>query len=182
HAGLGFYDLQHANAQITHEYNDGAAQFLENKVADEFKAYSEIVKSYTSQHLYPGSAAIMQHYLRENDRLMLNELHPEDFQVLRDNFSSDRRVKIFNQNGFQCLKALLPPSERRGLIFIDPAFEVKDEFFLIIDGMKDALKRFATGIYLIWYPIKDRKPVEHFYRQLGELSSPMMYVELHANT
>lgn len=183
HAGLGMYDLQHPNAQNTMEHQNGVAQLLVKPLAPEFAAYMRIVQAYTKDHaIYPGSAAIMQEFLRPTDRLLLNELHPEDFAQLKENFAQDRRIKIYNNDAYQCLKALLPPPERRGLVLIDPAFEVKDEFTRIIQGLQDALKRFANGIYVIWYPIKDRAVVEKFYRDVRKINlPPALCVEFYAN-
>lgn len=183
HAGLGFYDLHHVNAQNTLEYTTGIDRFIKHKVALEFEQYVQIVNQYIQQYnIYPGSPAIMQHFLRSDDRLFLNELHKDDYLVLRENFESDRRVKILHEHAYQCLKALMPPKERRGLILIDPAFEERDEIEQLINATAEALKRFATGIYVIWYPIKDRKIIEKFYRKLSTLPLPQsVYVELHAN-
>lgn len=183
HAGLGLYDLQHANAQKTLEFKSGIEQLLDKNVAPEFTAYINIVMQYKKQHgMYPGSAAIMQEFCRDNDRLILSELHPEDYEVLHGNFKFDKRVKTLHQNGYTTLKALLPPAERRGLILIDPPFEETNEFEQIVNSIKESLKRFATGIYAIWYPIKDRKQLHKFYRDIEKLPiANAFYVELHAN-
>lgn len=182
HAGLGLYDLQHANAQTTLEHEAGVAKIIDRALTQNFDSYATIIKRYQAQEIYPGSAAIMQYFLRENDRLFLNELHPQDYLELRENFIADKRIKISNNDAYQCLKALLPPKERRGLVFIDPAFEQKDEFAQIINGLREAIKRFANGIYVIWYPIKDRKIVDKFYRNLQELPlESCISIELHAN-
>jgi 23S rRNA (adenine2030-N6)-methyltransferase len=183
HASLGFYDLQHANAQKTQEYKSGIERILEHEIAPLFKPYIDIVNKYQhDHHAYPGSGAIMHEYLRDNDRLILNELHPEDYRTLIDNFKGDRRVKITQQDAYISVKALLPPKERRGLILIDPPYEQADEFFKIVTSLKEGLKRFATGIYAIWYPIKDRKQIANFYRDLATLElKNSIGIELHAN-
>lgn len=183
HSGLGLYDLDQPQAQNTLEFKTGVAKLLQHKVDPIFAPYVNLVKESMEIHkAYPGSAAIMQAFLRAKDRLLLNELHPEDFAVLQQNFVGDRRIKLFNQDAYQCLKALLPPPERRGLILIDPAFEKKDETTQIVQGIEAALKRFATGIYVIWYPIKDRQLITKFYTAMRRLSlPPSISVELHAN-
>jgi len=183
HAALGFYNLQHDNAQKTLEYKSGIARILEHAPDPAFKSYVNIVNKYRHDHsAYPGSGAIMHEYLRDNDRLILNELHPEDYQALTDNFKSDKRIQIMQQDAYICIKAVLPPKERRGLILIDPPFEQTDEFSKIITGLKDGLKRFATGVYAIWYPIKDRKQIDKFYRELKDMSlKNAIGIELHAN-
>jgi 23S rRNA (adenine2030-N6)-methyltransferase len=183
HAALGFYDLQHAHAQKTQEYKSGIARVLEHSPTPAFRSYVDIVNKYQHDHnAYPGSGAIMHEYLRDNDRLILNELHPEDYQALIDNFKGDKRVKIMQQDAYVCIKALLPPKERRGLILIDPPFEKTDELVKIITSIKDGLQRFATGIYAVWYPIKDRKQIAKFYRDLATLDlKNSLGIELHAN-
>lgn len=182
HAGLGFYNLQHANAQSTLEHRAGVAKVIDRDLTHKFDSYKTIIQRYQAQQIYPGSPVIMQYFLREGDRLFLNELHPQDYLELRENFIADPRVKVSNSDAYQCLKALLPPRERRGLVLIDPAFEQKDEFIKLIDGVREALKRFANGIYIIWYPIKDRKTVDKFYRNLLELPlDSCISIELHAN-
>jgi len=183
HAGLGSYNLQHLNAQKTLEQDSGIKKLMPHKLADDFIAYYNIVtQDNPLLAFYPGSPKIIQHYLRAADKLFAAELHPEDFLVLQANFNYDKRVKVLNQNGYQAIKALLPPAEKRGLIFIDPPFEITDEFAQIVAALSTALKRFAHGIYAIWYPIKDRTAVEKFYIQMANLPiTKAFYIELHAN-
>lgn len=183
HASLGFYNLQDASAQKTQEYKSGVARILEQNPAPEFAKYFDIIKKYQLEYnAYPGSGAIMYEYLRGHDRLILNELHPEDFATLNNNFKNCHNVKILQQDAYLCIKANLPPIERRGLILIDPPFEQTQEFSLIINGLKEGLRRFATGIYAIWYPIKDRKQIAKFYRNITDLGlKNVVGLELHAN-
>jgi len=184
HAGLGMYDLKDANARKTLEYATGVQLFLESNVDPSFQSYYKIVNEFKKEFdLYPGSPAIISEFLRSNDRLWCAELHPEDYLVLQQNFRNDKRIKTLHQDGYTTLKALLPPNERRGLIFIDPPFEQKNEVEQLIESLKEGLKRFAHGIYAIWYPIKDKNLVNKFYRDLIDLSiTDSFYVELHANT
>lgn len=183
HGGLGVYNLNHTHAQKTLEYKSGIEQLLSKQLAPEFQSYIDIVRRFAEQeNLYPGSVAIMQAYLRENDRLFIAELHPEDYKILCENFNNDKRIKIFNQDSYATLKSLLPPKERRGLILIDPPFEQVDEFTRIVTALMEAIKRFATGMYIIWYPIKDRKIVEKFYKEINiNVLQPKLYIEIHAN-
>ena len=99
---------------------------------------------------------IAQALMRDGDRLLANELHPDDHAALADNFRHDRRVTVSARDGYQVLKALLPPKERRGIVVVDPPFEVSDEFERLAEGLAQAMRRFATGTYLVWYPLKDR--------------------------
>lgn len=118
---------------------------------------------------YPGSPALIAHLMRENDRLFASELHREDYDSLANLMARDRRVKVSHIDGWTALKSLLPPKERRGLVLIDPPFEAPGEFGRIAEGVRAGLKRFATGIYAIWYPIKDARAVAAFKRDLSEL-------------
>ena len=128
---------------------------------------------------YPGSPFIARHFLRKQDRLILSELHPKEHRALEKLFLKDSKVKVLHQDGYQSLKAFLPPIERRGLVLIDPPFEKPNEFNDIINGISDALRRFETGVLAIWYPIKDRPPVDRFHRVLKEtVQRPMLVAEL----
>lgn len=183
HASLGMYDLEHPHAQKTLEFTSGVAQLYGKNLAEPFSAYMRIISAYKQNHgVYPGSAAIMREFLRDNDRLLLNELHPEDYATLCENFGNDKQIKISQQDAYVALKSLLPPKERRGVILIDPPFEIEnDEFALVVTGLGEALKRFATGIYVVWYPIKARHDLNKFYRSLAKLKPPTtLCVELHA--
>lgn len=184
HAGIGWYDTSSPEAQKTQEAQHGVNKILQqSQVADQFLDYLNIVKTYAQQYnAYPGSPAIMQEFLRGSDRLLLNEMHAEDYATLKANFAMNRQIKIFNQDAYATLKAILPPIERRAVIFIDPPFEKTNEWDLIIQGLKQALKRFANGIYMIWYPIKDRNVVNKFYKNIHNLAvAKVLCVELHLN-
>lgn len=182
HGGLGFYNLHDIQAQKTLEYKSGVELLANQTTGPSFKAYVEIVRSYSQANIYPGSVAIMQSYLRENDKLFAAELHPEDYQTLHENFKNDKRIKVLNQDAYMTIKALLPPKERRGLILIDPPFEQVDEFAKITVALQEALKRFATGIYAVWYPIKDRKLVDQFYNKINAtVSQSKLRIEIYAN-
>jgi 23S rRNA (adenine2030-N6)-methyltransferase len=118
---------------------------------------------------YPGSPALAQHLLRPQDRIVLCEKHPPTAAMLQATVRRDRRVRILAGDGWEALRSLLPPPERRGLVLIDPPFESEHEFATIIAALQDAVRRWASGIYLIWYPIKARRDVEWFARRLSEL-------------
>jgi 23S rRNA (adenine2030-N6)-methyltransferase len=118
---------------------------------------------------YPGSPRLTQHLLRPQDRLFLCELHPQDAPVLARAMRRDERVKVENRDGYQALKAVLPPKERRGLVLIDPPFEQPDEFAALERALVQGLRRWATGCYALWYPIKDRLEVATFHARLDEL-------------
>ena len=104
---------------------------------------------------YPGSPRLVRAALRPGDRLVACELHPQDALALKREFAGDQAVEVRQADGYQALKAMLPPPERRGLVLIDPPFEATDEFEKLARAVRQALRRFATGCYAIWYPIKD---------------------------
>jgi 23S rRNA (adenine2030-N6)-methyltransferase len=183
HAGLGTYALDDPQAVKTKEAESGVNRILNKQLNEDFEPYQNIVKQYLNGYaIYPGSPAIMSEFLRSSDRLILSELHPEDYVVLHDYFKRNKQVKILQQDGYTSIKALLPPIERRGLILIDPPFEQTNEFEQIINGLKEGLKRFATGIYAVWYPIKDRKQIANFYKDLRNITqTEILAIEIHAN-
>jgi 23S rRNA (adenine2030-N6)-methyltransferase len=103
---------------------------------------------------YPGSPEIAARMMRDADRMVANELHPEDSAMLAGHFRRDRRVKVTEFDAEICVKAHLPPPERRGLILIDPPYEQKDEAAKAARMLAEGLKRFATGMFMLWYPLK----------------------------
>lgn len=189
HAGPGYYDLFAEEAKKTKEYEAGIGKLFHAKnPPDLIRQYINIVQRtnnrltkslISSLRYYPGSPGIVHYFLRSQDRMILTELHPKEYQTLKNNFTNDKHGSIHLMDGYQGLKAFLPPKERRGLVFIDAPFERPNEFSYILASLPMALKRFATGIYAIWYPIKDRPPIERFYRSLRELSQlPILIAEL----
>ena len=189
HAGAGRYALGSAEAGKTGEWLGGIARLigpdaapLPPDVAHRLEPYLDAVRRENGSgglvH-YPGSPAIALALMRPQDVLIANELHPEDRAALKAAIGSDHRAKVMGLDAWVALKSLLPPKERRGVVLIDPPFEATDEFERITHGLAQALQRFATGIYLVWYPIKDSKRVARFHARLAEMGSlPLMCVEL----
>lgn len=179
HSGIGKYDLESEQANKTAEYKDGILQLLSVKNIDPiFQNYLNIIKNFNRFNqgkiiTYPGSPQIIKQFLRNEDKAILAELHPQDFLLLKRNFAGNKKIQIFNQDGYLLLKSQLPPLIKRGLILIDPPFEKEngreDDFIQIIKYLKEAYKRFATGTYLIWYPIVNEKITTQFHRQIKEL-------------
>jgi 23S rRNA (adenine2030-N6)-methyltransferase len=171
HAGIGVYDLSSDAALKTGEFLSGIAALLRhNNLPEFFEPYLDTVRMCgcnpgdpENPGFYPGSPWIARHFLRPGDRLVLSELHSEDVQTLRQNFAGDRQVSVHHLDAYNALKAFLPPRERRGLILIDPAFEVNNEFDLVVQGLDQALRRFATGVYAVWFPIKERQSIAVLY-------------------
>jgi 23S rRNA (adenine2030-N6)-methyltransferase len=158
HAGIGVYDLTSDEARRSPEFEGGIARIFGQALAAA-PAYSRLVHDANPEGLrtYPGSPEIIRALLRPEDRLIACELHPEDAQVLKTRYRDDRRVGVHHRDGYEAMGALLPPPERRGLVFIDPPFEKTDETDRLVRALSAGLKRWPTGIFAAWYPIKDRK-------------------------
>ena len=189
HAGCGYYDLLSANAQKTKEYNHGIERLLQQKNPPKLikryltcvqKINSKLSQSvFASLRYYPGSPFIARHFLRQQDRMVMSELHPQEYRTLKSNFQNDPKVSVHLQDGYRSIKAFLPPKERRGLILIDPPYERPHEFADLVNGIAEGLQRFATGTYAIWYPIKDRPPINRFHRALKEVvQQPTLIAEI----
>ncbi|NDW07466.1 23S rRNA (adenine(2030)-N(6))-methyltransferase RlmJ [Jiella pacifica] len=155
HAGLGVYDLASREAARTNERAEGVER-LENGGLRSAPGYASSLAATRAdaENLYPGSPEITRLALRDVDRLILCELHPEDGEALRRRYRSDPRVSVHLRNGYEAIGALLPPAERRGLVFVDPPFEKTDETGAIGRALAKGRRRWATGIYVVWYPIK----------------------------
>ncbi len=169
HAGVGRYDLGGSEAAKTSEWRDGIGRLMQATVSDDVSAllepYLSTVRDMNGSgppQVYPGSPLIARTLMRRDDQLVANELHSEDFLELKALFHKVRDSKALNLDAWVAVKSLLPPKERRGLVLIDPPFERADEFECIADGLEEALRRFATGIYIVWYPLKDERAADRF--------------------
>jgi len=183
HAGIGRYDLQLPEAQKTGEYRQGIGRLLPVPDAPpELSPYLDLIRSLNPDgglRWYPGSPLLEQRLTRPQDRLVLMELHPEDARDLRRRFADDPRIGVHHQDGYLGLKAFLPPKERRGLVLIDPPYEARDELAQAATALQAAHRRWPTGVYLLWYPIKDRPPIRRFHAGLKAAPVPkMLAVEL----
>lgn len=170
HAGIGEYDLGGIAAEKTGEWRDGIGRIL--YAADPLPALAPYLALVDAPHHYPGSPAVARALMRSQDRMALVELHPEDHAELARRFGGDRRVAVHAMDGYAALKALLPPAERRGVVLIDPPFEVKDEAQRLKAGLAEACRRWRHGIYVVWYPIKGRAPVERMLAEFTMLGLP----------
>ena len=181
HAGAGRYALGSVEAGKTGEWRHGIgrltgpdAEPLPGDVAQVLAPYLDAVQAENPRDqltVYPGSPLIAQRLMRSQDVLVANELHPEDAASLKAAIGRDPRVKLLALDGWMALKSLLPPKERRGVVLIDPPFEERGELARLADGLGQALRRFETGVYLAWYPIKDRKPIARFRKTLAALDA-----------
>jgi 23S rRNA (adenine2030-N6)-methyltransferase len=180
HAGTGRYDLSAEEAGKTGEWRDGIGQLLASPLPE---PVAVLLAPYLSAiayenpgwapgadpGCYPGSPLIARHLLRACDQLVVNELHPEDHGRLEAVFARDRQTKVLGLDGWVALRSLLPPKERRGLVLIDPPFEEPGELVRMTAALGDAARRFSTGVFLLWYPIKDMRPVHAFRREVEDL-------------
>lgn len=158
HAGAGSYDLAHDMAQKTGEYTRGVARLwgardLPGPLGDLLRLI-EACNPDGVLRVYPGSPRVVRALLRPDDRMAACELHMKDILKLQDEFRGDPQVGVHMRDGYEGLKAFLPPKERRGLVLIDPPFERPDEFTAALAGLKQAHDRWPTGCYALWYPIK----------------------------
>jgi 23S rRNA (adenine2030-N6)-methyltransferase len=178
HAGAGRYDLGSDAAQRTGEWRTGIGRLLAQDVppamAEILAPYLEAIRAENGGTLaplarYPGSPAIARHLLRRSDQLVVNELHPDDHAALARAFAGDPQTKVLAIDGWTALRSLLPPKERRGVVLVDPPFEVPGDLSRLAEGLQDAVRRFETGIFLLWYPIKDAKRTRTFLSRLGDL-------------
>lgn len=186
HAGIGVYDLGAEAALKTGEWREGIGRVgagdFSPAAAAVLAPYLGVVRRLNGPgglKRYPGSPLLARELLRPSDRLVVNELHPEDQHELNRLFAHDPQVKVMALDGWTALKSLLPPKERRGVVLVDPAFEEARELDRLVEGLQEATQRFATGTFLLWYPIKDAKAVAAFRRQIAGLALPKaMAVEL----
>ena len=165
HAGCGQYDLSSEEAQKTGEWKSGIGRLLDS----EEPALQDYLSAVRDLGLYPGSPALARHALRPQDQLVACELHPEDVRPLRRLFRDDPQVSIHHRNGYEALRARLPPKDlKRGLVLIDPPFEKLDDFTQCAGAISLIRNRFRAGIVAVWYPIKHRTPVRAFYNALKD--------------
>jgi 23S rRNA (adenine2030-N6)-methyltransferase len=171
HAGIGHYDLTHEWARKNAEYKSGISLVWARKDAPpEMAPYLDAVRAENPDkklNFYPGSPRIVRGLLRAHDRLALSELNKRDFEVLDKLFANDRQVQVRLLDGYQALKAFLPPPERRGLVFVDSSFDRAQEFKRLSDGFAEAHRKFATGVYALWYPLMDPIAMNAFERRVA---------------
>lgn len=175
HAGTGFYDLDDPRALKTNEAAEGIKSFLEGDPLPELGDYYAVLRTMNPGgpfHVYPGSPMVAFENLRPQDRLVVCELHPEDAEDLRRQMPRDKRIQIHARDGYEALTAFLPPPEKRGVVLIDPPYEQPDEFDVVARRVKDAHRRFSNGIYMIWYPVKDRPAIWKFHEALAQSGIP----------
>jgi 23S rRNA (adenine2030-N6)-methyltransferase len=182
HAGAGSYDLRAANACKNREFDSGIARLWQRvDLPPPLESYVALLRSvHPAGQLvhYPGSPAIAAKILRANHRLQLFELHPDDVKQLGRWAEHDRRIKVEQGDGFVALKAILPPIEKRAFVMIDPPYEVKTDYATAAAALRLSSKKFATGVYALWYPLLDRDEVSSLIRKLEAMPVKSLLVEL----
>ncbi|KQB51622.1 lactate dehydrogenase [Pseudomonas endophytica] len=183
HAGLGLYDLQGDQASRTGEYLEGVARLWGRKDLPAMTAdYMQVLHKMNPEgelRYYPGSPELARRPARSQDRVLLNEKHPEDGVMLKANMKGDRRVAVHLGEGWHVPRALLPVAEKRAVMLIDPPFEKLDEMQRCVESLKDAISRMRQTVVAIWYPIKDKRQLRRFYQDLAASGAPkLLQVEL----
>lgn len=165
HSGAGLYKLTGQLASKNKEFQQGIHRldFASHPLLQRYSGFFD-------RDWYAGSVNIAQQILRPTDKIRCFELHSTDFNRLGYNTTGDRRVKCFNSDGFTGLVGQVPPMTQRGLILIDPAYERPVEYHQVVNTLQASLRRFAHGVYMVWYPLLERPEVRHMKRKLHQLS------------
>jgi len=173
HAGAGLYDLAGPEASRGGEWHDGIGRLIAAPLAAPVAAllapYLEVMAALNERgqlKTYPGSPALARAWLRPQDRLIACEIEPKAGAALRQNLRGDIRIKTLEIDGWTALGAYVPPKERRGLVLVDPPFEQDGDFYRLARGLAAAHRKWATGIYALWYPIKGRSEPDAFAKAL----------------
>ncbi|MDI9331304.1 MAG: 23S rRNA (adenine(2030)-N(6))-methyltransferase RlmJ [Alphaproteobacteria bacterium] len=182
HAGAGLYRLDSDAAHTSGEMLEGVQRLRERLdaltcppsplLADYLSVLDHFQKA-AGETAYPGSPFISKHLLRDEDKLKLFELHPTDARLLEQHvkqLNAHRQVAVLREDGFEHSKKFLPPPSRRGLVLMDPSYELKTDYARVIDTLKDHLKRFATGTYMIWFPVIARPESQDLPRRLKNVA------------
>jgi 23S rRNA (adenine2030-N6)-methyltransferase len=178
HAGAGKYALDQGYATKNAEFADGIARLWNDpQLPPALADYVSLVKKLNAEELrnYPGSPAFALQQLRSQDRLHLFELHPNDYRLLQQclktatHLPASRKATVHASDGFAGLKGLLPPTPRRAIVLIDPPYEQKQDYKRVVAAIKESLQRFATGTYLLWYPLLQRPEPLNMLNQIARL-------------
>jgi 23S rRNA (adenine2030-N6)-methyltransferase len=201
HAGAGLYRLDGDYADTSGEAAQGVLRLVGAPstgaaagatpaavppVADAIARYLEVIAAFNPKggaRVYPGSPFIVQHLLRDQDKLKLFELHPTDARTLDANIAqleAGRRIAVLREDGFGSATKFLPPPSRRALVLCDPSYEIKSDYARVLDFVAETLKRFATGTYAVWYPIIPRPEAHDLPRRLKTMATKAGKPWLHA--
>ncbi len=189
HAGAGAYRLEEGYAAQNREWESGIGRLSgtgrTESAPDAVREYLDFVEDYGRRNPgeYPGSPALASVVLRPGDRLVLREIHPTDLEELRTRYRDDGRIEVGGSDGFAALKEVLPPESRRGLVMVDPPYELASEYDRVVDSLAEGLRRFETGTYLVWYPLLERPEARALPTRLSSLTErPRLAAELRIRT
>ncbi|MBP8171164.1 MAG: 23S rRNA (adenine(2030)-N(6))-methyltransferase RlmJ [Pseudomonas sp.] len=183
HAGIGLYDLHGDQASRTGEWLEGIQRVWQaDDVPALFDDYLGVIRALNPDgqlRYYPGSPEVARELSREQDRLQLNEKHPDDGRLLKANMKYDRRVAVHLGEGWYVPRALLPTAQKRAVLLIDPPFEQADELQRCAQALQESIARMRQAVVAIWYPIKDQRQLKRFYQDLQGTGAPkLLRVEL----
>lgn len=183
HAGTALYDLQGEDASRTGEYLDGIGRlWVRGDLPELLADYRDAVARYNPNgelRLYPGSPQLVADVLREQDRMILSELHAEDAMVLRNHFADHPAIAVHHRDGYELPKAFLPVSERRALWLLDPPFEKGDDLQRCLAAIQTGVQRMRQTVIALWYPIKDQRLLRDFYQRISHAGLPkVLRIEL----
>ncbi len=182
HAGRGLYDLTSKEAQKNKEFERGVLALMQaQEIIPECQTYLDIIRSFQNDNhlsVYPGSPLIAERLLRKQDYMILNEWHPEEYAQLKSLVQSNPHVHCHHRDAYEFLPAVLPPTPRRGFILLDPPYEKKEEFEDLLNVLPKVLKRFPSGIYAVWYPIKTREHQKFLNNYQQQSLAPTLITEL----
>ena len=174
HAGAGGYSLEGRYAQKKGEYEQGIARLWErNDLPAAVADYVELVRQFNPDGRltqYPGSPALAQMVLRAQDQLRLFELHPTDHRILASYLGPLKGAEVFDTDGFDGLKGQVPPSTRRAVVLMDPSYEGNGDYAKVVSALRDAVTRFAEGVYVVWYPQVTKLEAAQLPRRLEALA------------
>jgi len=182
HAGAGRYDLLGPEATRSGEWHDGIERLFKagrqaSPAETLLEPYLDVIAALNASgklRVYPGSPLIAKARLRQQDRLIACELEPRAAASLKACLRGDRRAKVLALDGWIAINANVPPKERRGLVLIDPPYEDAADFARLPDALAEARRKWSTGIYMLWYPIKERDAADALARRLRRLSMPKL--------
>ena len=191
HAGAGIYSLEDGFAAVSKEAQGGIFRLMDfvgsrNAIPESIQQYLDCVQAENPEgeiKLYPGSPFILARLLRLQDRLKLFELHPKEIDILRQNVAQlkqSKQIDIYAEDSFSRLKGLLPPPSRRGLVLIDPSYEDKQDYRKLEIALEEALRRFATGCYAVWYPVISRRESTELPERMKRIATANKRSWLHA--
>lgn len=187
HAGAGMYALNDEFSQKNKEFDTGISHLLTaHNQPESVQKFIDMVQSFNTDSqlsLYPGSPKVAAYYCRKMDQLRLFELHPNDYKILDENFSGrSKQTKIAMEDGFNGIKAILPPTSKRGITIIDPPYEDKLDYQRVVNTIQECVRRFSTGTYIIWYPTLVRPEPDQMVSYLRQQASNWLNVTLNVSS